>query len=84
MKPQFELERNTAVINFSAHYCNTEDELLNSQGFEKVLTRFLNRLKKKESPIYEQLVYVCGENRVATELTSVSYTHLTLPTTSRV
>ena len=51
MKPQFELERNTAVINFSAHYCNTEDELLNSQGFEKVLTRFLNRLKKKESPI---------------------------------
>ena len=71
MKPQFELERNTAVINFSAHYCNTEDELLNSQGFEKVLTRFLNRLKKKESPIYEQLVYVCGENRVATELTSL-------------
>ena len=47
MKPQFELERNTAVINFSAHYCNTEDELLNSQGFERVLTRFLKKLKKK-------------------------------------
>ena len=45
MKPQFELERNTAVINFSAHYCNTEDELLNSQGFERVLTRFLKKLK---------------------------------------
>ena len=48
MKPQFELERNTAVINFSAHYCNTEDELLNSQGFERVLTRFLKKLKKKD------------------------------------
>ena len=35
MKPQFELERNTAVINFSAHYCNTEDELLNSLGFNE-------------------------------------------------
>ena len=71
MKPQFELERNTAVINFSAHYCNTEDELLNSQGFETVLTRFLKRLKKKESPIYEQLIYVCGEQHVATELISL-------------
>lgn len=48
MKPQFELERNTAVINFSAHYCNTEDELLNSNGFAKVLTRFLKRLKRKK------------------------------------
>ena len=48
MKPQFELERNTAVINFSAHYCNTEDELLNSQGFERVLTRFLKKLKKDD------------------------------------
>lgn len=71
MKPQFELERNTAVINFSAHYCNTEDELLNSHGFEKVLTRFLMRLKKKEAPVYEQLVYVCGEEHIASELTSL-------------
>ncbi len=71
MKPQFELERNTAVINFSAHYCNTEDELLNSHGFEKVLTRFLKRLKKKEAPVYEQLVYVCGEEHIASELTSL-------------
>ena len=71
MKPQFELERNTAVINFSAHYCNTEDELLNSQGFERVLTRFLKKLKKKESPVYEQLSYVCGEGQIASELTSL-------------
>ena len=71
MKPQFELERNTAVINFSAHYCNTEDELLNSQGFERVLTRFLKKLKKKESPVYEQLCYVCGEGQIASELTSL-------------
>ena len=52
MKPQFELERNTAVINFSAHYCNTEDELLNSQGFERVLTRFLKKLKKKDQIVF--------------------------------
>ena len=71
MKPQFELERNTAVINFSAHYCNTADELLNSQGFERVLTRFLRQLKKKESPVYEQLSYVCGECLIASELISL-------------
>ncbi len=71
MKPQFELERNTAVINFSAHYCNTADELLNSQGFERVLSRFLKQLKKKESPIYEQLSYVCGECLIASELISL-------------
>ncbi|MGL4337248.1 MAG: phosphoenolpyruvate carboxykinase [Turicibacter sp.] len=71
MKPQFELERNTAVINFSAHYCNSEDELLNSQGFERVLTRFLNKLKKKEAPIYEQIVYVCGEENISAELISL-------------
>jgi hypothetical protein len=71
MKPQFELERNTAVINFSAHYCNTEDELLNSLGFKRVLIRFLKKLKKKESPIYEQLSFVCGEDYISSELTSL-------------
>lgn len=71
MKTQFELERNTAVINFSAHYCNTEDELLNSLGFKRVLIRFLKNLKKKESPIYEQLSFVCGEDYISSELTSL-------------
>ncbi|HAX72209.1 MAG TPA: phosphoenolpyruvate carboxykinase, partial [Firmicutes bacterium] len=71
MKPQFELERNTAVINFSAHYCVSEDELLNSQGFERVLSRFLKKLKKKDSAIYEQLSYVCGEEKIAAELISL-------------
>ena len=71
MKPQFELERNTAVINFSAHYCNTEDELLNSLGFKRVLTSFLKNLEKKESPLYEQLSFVCGEDYISSELTSL-------------
>lgn len=47
------------------------DELLNSQGFERVLSRFLKQLKKKESPIYEQLSYVCGECLIASELISL-------------
>ena len=36
MKTQFELERNTAVINYSAHYCNTEDELLD-RGLSQII-----------------------------------------------
>ena len=71
MKRQFELERNTAVINFSAHYCNTADELLSSEAFERVLNKFLMRLKKKQSPMYDQLVFVCGEERVTHELISL-------------
>ena len=71
MKPQFELGRNTAVINFSAHYCNTEDELLNSQGFSRVFERFLKMQKKKESVAYEQLVKICTEEKVLPELVSL-------------
>ncbi len=71
MKRQFELERNTAVINFSANYCNTADELLNSEAFERVLKKFLARLKKKQAPIYERLAFVCGEEQIASELTSL-------------
>ena len=71
MKPQFELGRNTAVINFSAHYCNSEEELLNSQGFTHVLARFLKIQKKKESVTYEKLATICTEEKILTELLSL-------------
>ena len=71
MKRQFELERNTAVINFSANYCNTADELVGSKSFKRVLEKFLEKLKKKESPIYERLVFVCGEDNISKELISL-------------
>ena len=51
----FELARDTAVINFSAQYCQTEVELLDSLGFERVLSGYLERAKRKDLLIYTYL-----------------------------
>jgi hypothetical protein len=55
MKKQFSLERNIAVINFSSYYCDTSEKLLNSKGFERVLDKYVNGIKEKNTPIYQYL-----------------------------
>lgn len=52
----FELERNSAVMNFTAQYCQTHVELLESKGFYTVLHSYVTRQEKKQSPLYHYLI----------------------------
>lgn len=58
----FELERNSAVMNFTAQYCQTHVELLESEGFYKVLLSYVVRQEKKQSPLYHYLIGI-GKSR---------------------
>ncbi|MGL5042669.1 MAG: phosphoenolpyruvate carboxykinase [Culicoidibacterales bacterium] len=52
----FELGRDTAVLNFTAQYCETKVEVLESVGFEKVLLSYLAKIKKRDTPTYQYLL----------------------------
>ncbi|GBU11348.1 hypothetical protein AwErysi_09640 [Erysipelotrichaceae bacterium] len=51
----FELGRHSAVLNFTAQYCESKAELLDSLGFEKILTSYLEKIEKRDTPIYQYL-----------------------------
>lgn len=68
----FELERNSAVMNFTAQYCQTEVELLESEGFERVLFSYVVRQEKKSSPIYHYLIAIGkSKEKVTSDLIQV-------------
>ncbi|TLG72135.1 phosphoenolpyruvate carboxykinase [Culicoidibacter larvae] len=52
MSMVFELSRGSAVLNFTAQYCQTQTEILESTGFKKVLQAYVLRLERKQKPIY--------------------------------
>lgn len=66
----FELERNSAVMNFTAQYCQTEVELLESEGFERVLFSYITRQEAKRSPLYHYLIAIGkSKEKITSDLT---------------
>lgn len=59
MKQEIFLERNSAILNFSTKYCNTSESLLSSHAFKKVLSKYIIKLEKKDTLIYEFLKSSC-------------------------
>jgi hypothetical protein len=80
MRKQFSLERNTAVINFSSNYCETSEKLLNSSGFNKVLVKYIDRIKDKETPIYIYLKESLGQKYIIRNITDLFKLLLVLDT----
>lgn len=62
MRSPFSFNRNTAIINFSAHYCESSEKVLNSKGFRLVLERFIERYKKNHHQTYQTLVECAGKS----------------------
>ncbi|MCL2322216.1 MAG: phosphoenolpyruvate carboxykinase [Oscillospiraceae bacterium] len=56
MKKDFSLSNNNAMINFTVKYCQTVEDLLNSNGFRIVLQSFLETCKKKQTRLYKYMV----------------------------
>ncbi|MBU3181530.1 phosphoenolpyruvate carboxykinase [Clostridium psychrophilum] len=56
MKKEFSLSNDKVMINFTAKYCNTPVQLLESDGFRRVLNAYIKKIKKKKSHIYMNLI----------------------------
>lgn len=55
MKSEFSFENGKAIINFSANYCTSDEEVLSSIAFEKVLRKFFEKYADKYTENYKIL-----------------------------
>lgn len=62
MRQEATINRNSITINFTVKYCNNSESLLDSDGFKRVLTAFIEKIEKKEVPIYVYIKDCCGKN----------------------
>ncbi|MBF0591687.1 MAG: phosphoenolpyruvate carboxykinase, partial [Nitrospirae bacterium] len=44
--------RNKVIFDYTSVFCKTQDELLQSELFDEVLRRFIDRLEQKDSPLF--------------------------------
>ena len=56
MKKEFSLSNEKVMINFTAKYCNSHVQLLESDGFRRVFNAYLKKIKKKKSNTYKYLI----------------------------
>ena len=52
---EFSQTNDNVIMNFSLKYCQTEAELLQSMGFQKVLKNYIRSLEKNERVLYLHL-----------------------------
>lgn len=62
MRQEATINRNSITVNFTVKYCNNAESLLNSDGFKRVLTAFIEKIEKKETPVYIYIKSCCGKN----------------------
>jgi len=49
MRKEFSISNEKVLINFTAKYCSTFEELIESQGFKRIIESYLRRSKRKNS-----------------------------------
>jgi len=59
MKQEFSLSRDRAIINFTEKYCKSSEAVIESVGFERVLTAYLQDIEKKDNLLYRHLKERC-------------------------
>lgn len=55
MQKEFSISNDKVIINFTAKYCKTFEDLLESEGFRRVLESYLRVAKRKNSLSYRYL-----------------------------
>ncbi|NFI95244.1 phosphoenolpyruvate carboxykinase [Clostridium botulinum] len=55
MKKEFSMSNDKVMINFTTKYCNNIDSVLESEGFRRVLTSYLEKSKRKNTLTYRFL-----------------------------
>lgn len=56
MKKEFSLSNEKVMINFTAKYCDTNEKLLDSDGFRRILSAYYDRIKARNTNVYKYLV----------------------------
>lgn len=56
MKKEFSLSNEKVMINFTAKYCDTNEKLLDSDGFKRILSAYYDRIKARNTNVYKYLV----------------------------
>ncbi|MDD6794433.1 MAG: phosphoenolpyruvate carboxykinase [Clostridiaceae bacterium] len=64
MKKEFSISNDKIIINFTAKYCKTFENLLESEGFRRVLDVYLKRAKSRNTLSYKYLSSSLGTNDV--------------------
>jgi hypothetical protein len=62
MQKEFSLSNDKVMINFTAKYCTTLEMVISSEGFERVLTTYLESSKKKNNSSYRFLSSVLSSD----------------------
>lgn len=71
MRKEFSLSNDKVLINFTAKYCSTFEELVESQGFKRTVETYLKQIKRKNSLNWRFLskVFNCEEvEKISIEL----------------
>ena len=74
MKKDFSLSNDKAMINFTAKYCTTMEEILDSNGFERILSSYIDSIKNRNSNLYkfiQESLYIEDNEILITEITNV-------------
>ena len=69
MKQEFSINRNSVMLNFTAKYCKSSDELLSSSGFRKILNSYILKITKKDTEVYKLLKALAGDKDITEEVT---------------
>ncbi len=64
MIKEYSQNRSNVIMNFSLKYCETQEELLNSKGFKKVLQKYVLNLEKKDLALFDKVSLLCGKTQV--------------------
>ena len=56
MRQEFSLSRGSAMINFTMKFCKTPEDLLDSNGFKKVLSSYFEMIKNYDNHIYKYMI----------------------------
>ncbi|WP_461612463.1 phosphoenolpyruvate carboxykinase (ATP) [Clostridium sp. Marseille-QA1073] len=55
MKKEFSLSTGKVMINFTAKYCDTAEALFSSYGFRRILSAYMEKIKRKETNVYKYI-----------------------------
>lgn len=55
MIKEYSQNRSNVIMNFSVKYCDSSEELLNSEGFKRVLKKHIKTLEKKDTVLFDNI-----------------------------
>lgn len=64
MIKEYSQNRSNVIMNFSIKYCDNSHELLNSQGFKKVVQKHVQNLERKDTVLYDKISKLCGDSKI--------------------